>query len=147
MLFRSRTTRQREHNVHYKRFVYTTTTKILVLHAPPPPLSLISLLLPITSRKLLSKSHHSLFSHHFTDFEELLHLLSERPTISSSDINKGQGTGGMIRCSKARAMFAMRACRKSVMIGTALNKSQMTSVRSPFFPSSLVFNIYLFYTI
>lgn len=38
-------------------------------------------------------------------------------------------TGKMIRCSKARAMFAMRACRKSIMIGNSLNKIQMTSVR------------------
>ena len=37
--------------------------------------------------------------------------------------------GQMVRCSKARAMFAMRACRKSIMIGTPLNKRQMTAVR------------------
>ena len=36
--------------------------------------------------------------------------------------------GQMVRCSKARAMFAMRACRKSIMIGTPLNKRQMTTV-------------------
>lgn len=36
--------------------------------------------------------------------------------------------GQIIRCSKARAMFAMRACRKSVMVGMALNQSQMTLV-------------------
>lgn len=52
------------------------------------------------------------------DLEELLHLMQDRPA--------GQK---MVRCSKARAMFAMRACRKSVMIGTALNKTQMTSVK------------------
>lgn len=61
------------------------------------------------------------------DLEELLHLLSDRPA----------GTD-MVRCSKARAMFAMRACRKSVMIGTALNKSQMTSVRASFPGSDIV---------
>lgn len=37
-------------------------------------------------------------------------------------------SGQMVRCSKARAMFAMRACRKSVMVGMPLTKSQMTSV-------------------
>ena len=37
--------------------------------------------------------------------------------------------GKMVRCSKARAMFAMRACRKSVMIGTALSSRQMLAVR------------------
>jgi len=50
------------------------------------------------------------------DLEELLHLMQDRPT------------GQMVRCSKARAMFAMRACRKSVMVGTALDRRQMTSV-------------------
>ncbi|KAH9926661.1 DNA mismatch repair protein MutL [Epithele typhae] len=50
------------------------------------------------------------------DLEELLHLMHDRPA------------GQMVRCSKARAMFAMRACRKSVMIGTALSRRQMTSV-------------------
>ena len=34
----------------------------------------------------------------------------------------------MVRCTKARAMFAMRACRKSVMIGKSLTKPQMTQV-------------------
>jgi DNA mismatch repair protein PMS2 len=34
----------------------------------------------------------------------------------------------MVRCTKARAMFAMRACRRSVMIGKALTKAQMVTV-------------------
>ncbi|RPD53292.1 DNA mismatch repair protein MutL [Lentinus tigrinus ALCF2SS1-7] len=50
------------------------------------------------------------------DLEELLHLMQDRPA------------GQMVRCSKARAMFAMRACRKSIMIGTPLNRRQMTSI-------------------
>jgi DNA mismatch repair protein PMS2 len=50
------------------------------------------------------------------DLEELLHLMQDRPT------------GQMVWCSKARAMFAMRACRKSVMVGMPLTKNQMTSV-------------------
>ncbi|PIL33828.1 hypothetical protein GSI_03534 [Ganoderma sinense ZZ0214-1] len=50
------------------------------------------------------------------DLEELLHLMHDRPA------------GQMVRCSKARAMFAMRACRRSIMIGTALNKRQMALV-------------------
>lgn len=54
----------------------------------------------------------------FADLEELLHLMQDRPS------------GQMVRCSKARAMFAMRACRKSVMVGMPLAKSQMTSVSS-----------------
>ena len=52
------------------------------------------------------------------DLEELIHLMRARPT------------GEMVRCSKARAMFAMRACRKSVMVGMPLNKHQMTMVCS-----------------
>ncbi|KDQ18354.1 hypothetical protein BOTBODRAFT_127226 [Botryobasidium botryosum FD-172 SS1] len=50
------------------------------------------------------------------DLEELLHLMQDQPT------------GKMVRCSKARSMFAMRACRKSVMIGKALTHAQMTSI-------------------
>jgi DNA mismatch repair protein PMS2 len=52
------------------------------------------------------------------DLEQLLHLLGDgaRPA------------GQMVRCSKARSMFAMRACRKSVMIGKALTKGQMVQV-------------------
>ncbi|KAG1880998.1 hypothetical protein F4604DRAFT_1749317 [Suillus subluteus] len=50
------------------------------------------------------------------DLAELIHLMHDRPI------------GTMVRCSKARAMFAMRACRKSVMIGKALNANRMTSI-------------------
>ncbi|KIJ62452.1 hypothetical protein HYDPIDRAFT_94326 [Hydnomerulius pinastri MD-312] len=50
------------------------------------------------------------------DLEELIHLMQDRPT------------GTMVRCSKARAMFAMRACRRSVMVGKALDKSHMTAI-------------------
>ena len=50
-----------------------------------------------------------------SDLEELLDL------INSS------GNGEVVRPTKTRKMFASRACRKSVMIGKALNKAQMTS--------------------
>lgn len=50
------------------------------------------------------------------DLEEVVHLLRDRPG------------GQMVRCSKARAMFAMRACRKSVMVGTPLTLHQMMAV-------------------
>lgn len=54
------------------------------------------------------------------DLEELLfHLRNMTP---------GSASALSVRCSKARAMFASRACRKSVMIGTALNRRQMTTV-------------------
>jgi hypothetical protein len=49
-----------------------------------------------------------------------------------------QPLGGRIpRCSKARAMFAMRACRKSVMVGMPLTAAQMRTV-SIFFISGIV---------
>ncbi|OAX33701.1 DNA mismatch repair protein MutL [Rhizopogon vinicolor AM-OR11-026] len=50
------------------------------------------------------------------DLEELIHLMHDRPV------------GTMVRCSKARAMFAMRACRKNVMLGKALSANRMTSI-------------------
>ncbi|ORY23204.1 hypothetical protein BCR39DRAFT_501064 [Naematelia encephala] len=54
----------------------------------------------------------------FKDLEQLLHLLSD----------SSRPSGTMVRCTKARSMFAMRACRKSVMIGKSLNKGQMTQL-------------------
>lgn len=50
------------------------------------------------------------------DLEELIFLLQDHHS------------GKMVRCRKARAMFAMRACRKSVMFGKSLTRSQMTQV-------------------
>ncbi|KAF9519637.1 hypothetical protein BS47DRAFT_1336722 [Hydnum rufescens UP504] len=50
------------------------------------------------------------------DLEELLSLMHDQPP------------GHMVRCSKARNMFASRACRKSIMIGKALTSGQMTGV-------------------
>lgn len=52
------------------------------------------------------------------DLEELIHLL------------RNSSPGEMVRCSKVRAMFAMRACRKSVMIGDALTARQMKEIVS-----------------
>ena len=52
------------------------------------------------------------------DLEEIIHLLQDQPQ------------GQMVRCSKARAMFAMRACRKSIMVGMPLTTKQMTTVRA-----------------
>ncbi|CAE6535083.1 unnamed protein product [Rhizoctonia solani] len=50
------------------------------------------------------------------DLEEILHQMKEGNASET------------IRCSKARAMFAMRACRSSIMIGTALKHRHMTNV-------------------
>lgn len=46
------------------------------------------------------------------DVYELIALLTSRP-------------GAMVRPTRLRGMFASRACRKAVMIGTALDKPQM----------------------
>ncbi|KAJ8245970.1 hypothetical protein GJAV_G00262280 [Gymnothorax javanicus] len=47
-----------------------------------------------------------------SDIEEMIFMLSDSP-------------GVMCRPSRVRQMFASRACRKSIMIGTALNASEM----------------------
>jgi DNA mismatch repair protein PMS2 len=62
------------------------------------------------------------------DLEQLLHLLSD--SSHSTTTNNDHHHGQMVRCTKARAMFAMRACRKSIMIGKSLTKPQMTQVSS-----------------
>ncbi|XP_072044566.1 mismatch repair endonuclease PMS2-like [Amphiura filiformis] len=49
------------------------------------------------------------------DVDEMIFMLSDAP-------------GTMCRPSRIRQMFASRACRKSIMIGTALNKSEMTKL-------------------
>ncbi|PWN21887.1 DNA mismatch repair protein MutL [Microstroma glucosiphilum] len=54
------------------------------------------------------------------DLEELLFLLR--------DVAPGSSKASGVRCSKVRAMFASRACRKSVMIGTALSARQMGGI-------------------
>lgn len=50
-----------------------------------------------------------------SDVDELIFMLSEKP-------------GVMCRPSRLRSMFAMRACRSSVMIGTALDKPRMRTL-------------------
>ncbi|ODQ79081.1 hypothetical protein BABINDRAFT_14083 [Babjeviella inositovora NRRL Y-12698] len=55
------------------------------------------------------------------DFDELLYLLKE--ASDSSDRVKRS-----LRCSKIRAMFAMRACRSSIMVGRHLKRGTMVQV-------------------
>nr|DBA11357.1 TPA_inf: PMS1 [Pseudozyma hubeiensis] len=76
--------------------------------------------LPGTRVKLVAQPMSKATVFGVKDLEELLYLL--RDTTAGSEAAKG------IRCSKARAMFASRACRKSIMIGTALNKGRMKSI-------------------
>ena len=54
------------------------------------------------------------------DLEEIVHLMRDRPA------------GQIVRCSKVRTMFAMRACRKSVMIGMPLSPQHMMTVSVTF---------------
>ena len=71
---------------------------------------------PPTQRlKLLSLpfSKHTVFGP--SDVHELVTLLAEAPHAA-------------VRLPKLRAMFASRACRSSVMIGTALEHAKMASL-------------------
>lgn len=54
------------------------------------------------------------------DFEELIHLLSESPMLGSES--------AIPRPGRVRKMFAMRACRSSIMIGKTLSQRQMKTV-------------------
>lgn len=98
---------------------------------------------PVGSRcRLLSLplSRETTFS--LADLEELISLLGDSPTTtttatttnittsSSSGVAGGSGSGrnNMPRPSKVRKMFAMRACRSSIMVGKALSHRQMEKV-------------------
>ncbi|KAL3233715.1 DNA mismatch repair protein PMS1 [Nakaseomyces bracarensis] len=53
-----------------------------------------------------------------SDFHELIYLIKEDGGVHKNNI----------RCSKIRSMFAMRACRSSIMVGKPLNKRTMLRV-------------------
>ncbi|KAM7182839.1 mismatch repair endonuclease PMS2 [Naviculisporaceae sp. PSN 640] len=75
---------------------------------------------PVGSRVLLTSlplSRETTFS--VADLEELIFLLGENPSTNATTIP---------RPSKVRKMFAMRACRSSIMIGKALSRGQMEKV-------------------
>ncbi|XP_016279382.1 mismatch repair endonuclease PMS2 isoform X3 [Monodelphis domestica] len=68
---------------------------------------------PVTERvKLISLPTSKNWTFGPQDIDEMIFMLSDCP-------------GVMCRPSRVRQMFASRACRKSVMIGTALNKNEM----------------------
>ncbi|NXP80548.1 PMS2 endonuclease, partial [Ramphastos sulfuratus] len=68
---------------------------------------------PVTQRvKLISLPTSKNWTFGPQDIDELIFMLSDSP-------------GVMCRPSRVRQMFASRACRKSVMIGTALNMQEM----------------------
>lgn len=58
------------------------------------------------------------------DLEELIQLLAEAPGLGT------QSRHGVPRPGKVRKMFAMRACRSSIMIGKTLSRKQMEKVVS-----------------
>ncbi|KAK5214156.1 ATP-binding mismatch repair protein [Exophiala xenobiotica] len=58
------------------------------------------------------------------DLEELIQLLAEAPGLGA------QSRHGVPRPGKVRKMFAMRACRSSIMIGKTLSRKQMEKVVS-----------------
>jgi len=62
----------------------------------------------------IAMSGNTIFT--LSDLEELIHLVQLHPDRKS------------VRCSRARAMFAMRACRSSIMIGRALSQKMMEQV-------------------
>lgn len=76
------------------------------------------------------------------DFEELVFLLSQQTSAPDDQDLDGEEENGhshkharvarptekMVRCSKVRALFASRACRRSVMIGHVLNHMQMKRI-------------------
>ncbi|KAF9571249.1 hypothetical protein EC968_000792 [Mortierella alpina] len=107
---------------------------------------------PVSSRlKLVTLPVSERVVFDLQDFEELVFLLSQQTASSiggaedSSDQEQGcssehpvrtavprQNDGfpseKMVRCSKVRALFASRACRRSVMIGHVLNHGQMKRI-------------------
>ncbi|KAL8320319.1 hypothetical protein RB597_006861 [Gaeumannomyces tritici] len=75
---------------------------------------------PVGSRcRLLSLplSRETTFS--LADLEELVSLLADNPSSGATTVP---------RPSRVRSMFAMRACRSSVMVGRALSRAQMEKV-------------------
>ncbi len=81
----------------------------------------------ITSVPISSQSN-KLFS--LKDIDELLFILSENElnpgSISTSSSEQSSITD--LKSSSLRAMFASKACRKSVMIGDSLNMTEMKRI-------------------
>jgi len=76
---------------------------------------------PVGQRcKLISLPMSREITFDITDLEELISLLADSPASPS--------TGTVPRPTKVRRMFAMRACRSSIMIGKTLTLKQMESL-------------------
>lgn len=93
--------------------------------------------LPIGQRcKLLSLPMSREITFSLADLEELIAILADSPLPSPSSPSSSPTTNtnnnkisiNIPRPSAIRKMFAMRACRSSIMIGKTLSKSQMAKV-------------------
>lgn len=84
---------------------------------------------PVGQRcKLISLPMSREVTFDLSDLEELIALLGESPSSNISSMGDGhqhQTPSYIPRPSKVRRLFAMRACRSSVMIGKTLQKRQM----------------------
>ncbi|KAL9001392.1 MAG: hypothetical protein Q9188_005486 [Gyalolechia gomerana] len=83
---------------------------------------------PVGQRcKLISLPMSREVTFDLSDLEELIALLGESPSTNISSAGGGphQKPSYIPRPSKVRRLFAMRACRSSVMIGKTLQKRQM----------------------
>lgn len=89
---------------------------------------------PVGQRcKLLSLPMSREVTFDTNDLEELIALLADSPpssTFSAANLASGATLlqNSIPRPSKVRRMFAMRACRSSVMIGKALSRRQMEAL-------------------
>ena len=86
--------------------------------------------LPVGQRcHLLSLPMSKEVTFSITDLEELLTLLAESPTTTHNPSSTSTSSASSIpRPSKVRRMFAMRACRSSIMIGKTLTMRQMEAL-------------------
>lgn len=81
--------------------------------------------------KLLSLPMSREVTFDMADLEELIALLADSPSLPTTKIGYPSNSptktdnSSIPRPSKVRRMFAMRACRSSVMIGKSLSKAQM----------------------
>jgi len=86
--------------------------------------------------RLLGKPHSKRWEFGKEDIDELIFMLQDAPE------------GTICRPSRVRAMFASRACRKSVMIGTALSRNttmkrlitQMGEIEQPWVCKCTIWN-------
>jgi DNA mismatch repair protein PMS2 len=79
--------------------------------------------------KLLSLPYSKNTTFDQTDVLELASLLNESSEVDVSKVTlKNSSIHGGIKCPKLMSMFASRACRSAVMIGTALTQVEMSSI-------------------